>query len=59
MSDRSVSLYTDTSALHEILSTLIQNGYEFSKFLIKRPQTIDKQSSFQIEITFESLCKLR
>ena len=39
MSGRSVSVYTDTNAPHEYLSTLIQNGQEFFKLLIKRPQT--------------------
>ena len=40
MSGRSVSVYTDTSASHEYLCTLIQNGHEFCKLLIKRPQTV-------------------
>ena len=40
MSGRSVSVYTDTSASHEYLCTLIQNGHSFSKLLIKRPQTV-------------------
>ena len=40
MSGRSVSVYTDTSASHEYLCTLIQNGQEFCKLLIKRPQTV-------------------
>ena len=39
MSGRSVSVYTDTSASHEYLCTLIQNGHEFCKLFIKRPQT--------------------
>ena len=33
MCGRSVSVYTDTSALHEYLSTLIQNGHEYSKII--------------------------
>ena len=37
-SGRSVSVYTDTSASHEYLCTLIQNGHKFCKLLIKRPQ---------------------
>ena len=40
MSSRSVSVYTDTSASHKYLCTLIQNGHEFCKLLIKRPQTL-------------------
>ena len=40
MNDRSVSVYTDTSALHEYLFTLIQNGHEYRKILIKRPETV-------------------
>ena len=36
MSGRSVSVYTNTSAWHEYLCTLIQNGHEFRKLLIKR-----------------------
>ena len=41
MSGHSVSVYADTSALHEYLFTLmIQNGYEFFKLLIKRPQIV-------------------
>ena len=40
MIGRSVS-YTDTSALHEYLCTLIQNGHKYCKLLIK-------QSCFQI-----------
>ena len=35
MSGRSVRVYTDTSASHEYLCTLIQNGHEFCKLLIK------------------------
>ena len=31
MSGRSASVYTDTSALHEYLRTLIRNGHEFCK----------------------------
>ena len=38
MTGRSVSVYTDTSASHEYLCTLIQNGHEFCKLLIKRTQ---------------------
>ena len=40
MSGRSESVYTDTSALHEYLCTLIQNGHEYFKLLIKRPQIV-------------------
>ena len=40
MSGSSVSMYTDTSASHDYLCTLIQNGHEFCKLLIKRPQTV-------------------
>ena len=40
MTGLSVSVYTDTSALHEYLRTVIQNGHEFCKLLIKRPQTV-------------------
>ena len=40
MSGRSVSVYTDTSASHEYLCKLIQNGHEFCELLIKRPQTV-------------------
>ena len=40
MSGRSVSVYTDTSDLHEYLCTLIQNGHKSFKLLIKRPQTV-------------------
>ena len=40
MSGCSVSVYTDTSASHEYLCTLIQNGHEFCKLLIKRPQKV-------------------
>ena len=43
MSGRSVSVCTDTSASHEYLCTLTQNGHEFCELLIKRPQ-----SCFQI-----------
>ena len=39
MSDRSVSVYPDTSASQEYLCTLIQNKHEFCKLLMKRPQT--------------------
>ena len=40
MSGSFVSMYTDTSASHDYLCTLIQNGHEFCKLLIKRPQTV-------------------
>ena len=40
MSGRSVSVNTDTSASHEYLCTLIKNGREFCKLLIKRSQTV-------------------
>ena len=34
------ALYIDMSASHEYLCTLVQNGHEFCKLLIKRPQTV-------------------
>ena len=40
MSGRSVSMYTDTSASHEHLCTLIQNGHELCKLLIKQFRTV-------------------
>ena len=40
MSGRSVSVHTDTSASHQYTGTLIQNGHEFCKLLIKRPQSV-------------------
>ena len=40
MSGRSVSVCTDTSASHEYLCTLIQNGHSLWILLIKRPQTV-------------------
>ena len=47
MSGRSVSVYTDTSASHEYLCTLIQiNGHKFCKLLIKRPQTVIMFSNY-------------
>ena len=46
MSGRSVSVYTDTSASHEYLCTLIQNGHEFCKLIIISNDL--KQSCFQI-----------
>ena len=39
-SGRSVSVDTDTSALHEKLCALIQNGHSYCKLLIKRPQIV-------------------
>ena len=36
MSGRSLSVYKDTSASHEYLCTLIKNGLEFCKLLLKR-----------------------
>ena len=63
MSGRSVSVYTDTSALHEYLCTLIQNGHEFCKVLIKRPQTvmfsnyIQKINIKNLENRYKILCK--
>ena len=36
MSGRSLSVYKDTSASHEYLCTLIKNGHEFCKLLLKR-----------------------
>ena len=40
MSGRSLSVYKDTSALHEYLCTLIMNGHEFCKLLLKRTQIV-------------------
>ena len=63
MTDRSVSVYTDTRASHEYLCTLIQNGHEFYKLLIKRPQTvmfsnyIYKIDVKNLENCEKSLCK--
>ena len=63
MSGRSVSVYTDTSALHEYLCALVQNGHEFCKLLIKRPQivmfsnNIKKINVKNLENCEKSLCK--
>ena len=43
ISGRSVSVYTDTSAFHEYLCTLIQNGHEYCIYLSNDL----KQSCFQ------------
>ena len=40
MSGRSLSVYKDTSALHEYLCTLIKNGHELCKLLTKRAQIV-------------------
>ena len=40
MSDRSLSVYKDTSASHEYLCTLIKNGHEFCKLLLKRTEIV-------------------
>ena len=40
MSGRSLSVYKDTSASHEYLCTLIKNGLEFCKLLLKRTQIV-------------------
>ena len=40
MSGRSLSVYKDTSASHEYLCTLIMNGHEFCKLLLKRTQIV-------------------
>ena len=40
MSGRSLSVYKDTSASHECLCTLIKNGHEFCKLLLKRTQIV-------------------
>ena len=40
MSGRSLSVYEDTSASHEYLCTLIKNGHEFCKLLLKRTQIV-------------------
>ena len=37
---RSLSVYKDTSASHEYLCTLIKNGHEFCKLLLKRTQIV-------------------
>ena len=47
MSGRSVSVFTGTNASHEYLCTLIQNGHEFCKLLIKRHQTVIFQITFK------------
>ena len=44
MSGRSLSVYKDTSALHEYLCTLIKNGHEFCKLLLKRTQIVVQSS---------------
>ena len=40
MSGRSLSVYKDTTASHEYLCTLIKNGHEFCKLLLKRTQIV-------------------
>ena len=40
MSGRSLSVYKDTGASHEYLCTLIKNGHEFCKLLLKRTQIV-------------------
>ena len=40
MSGHSLSVYKDTSASHEYLCTLIKNGHEFFKLLLKRTQIV-------------------
>ena len=40
MNGRSLSGYKDTSASHEYLCTLIKNGHEFCKLLLKRTQIV-------------------
>ena len=40
MSGRSLSVYKDTSASHEYLCTLIKNGHEFCKLLLKHTQIV-------------------
>ena len=40
MSGRSLSVYIDTSASHEYLCTMIKNGHEFCKLLLKRTQIV-------------------
>ena len=40
MSGRSLSVYKDTSASHEYLCTLVKNGHEFCKLLLKRTQIV-------------------
>ena len=40
MSAHSVSVYTDTSTSRKYLCTLIQNGLEFCRLFVKRPQAV-------------------
>ena len=40
MSGRSLSVYKETSASQEYLSTLIKNAHEFCKLLLKRTQIV-------------------
>ena len=40
ISGRFLSVYKHTSALHEYLCTLIKNGHEFCKLLLKRTQIV-------------------
>ena len=54
MSGRSISVYTDTIALHEYLCTLIQNGHEYCELLIKQPQTV-MFSNYAKKINVKSL----
>ena len=56
MSGRSLSMYTDTSALHEWLRTLLQNGHKYCKLLIKRPQTV-MFSNYVKKVNVKSLKK--
>ena len=40
MSGCSISVHTETIALHEYLCTLIQNRHEYCKMIITRPQKV-------------------
>ena len=40
MSSRSLLVYKDTSASHEYVCTLIKNGHEFCKLLLKRTEIV-------------------
>ena len=40
MSGHALSVYKDTSAWHEYLCTVIKNGHEFCKLLLKGTQIV-------------------
>ena len=54
MSGRSVSVYTNTSASHEYLCTLVQNGHDFLNYLLN-----EKMNVKNLENCEKSLCKSR